>query len=618
MAWQRDFPWIVLQYHRPQCVHSEIGRFRQRLNMEGSRLTQPSDEDTSDTEELPIYDFLQLSHSQAAHRQTEEPDLVVLNSSDSESLAPPFSGSHPRPTSLLPEQRGEKVVLVSSDSEEEPFVPLALRLKQRRGGPPTSTATTCPDPPQYASANRPDASVQPHHCKTSSGPSPAGRPNTPVLLDLEEDEENSEGPTASVFDLHSAEFCPWTEGDASPPPKKAAKRSPAAIEVARLEALRRKEARGRQQAEKEVRKLQLERERAEKRALADAVKALRPEECIKHMVVSVDPALLQLDGGGVLLMSLQALGCSCAIESQVLPCSITWARRTPGAQTGEAQSIPESHTVISVAVENFISMIHSHSQAQRGHGIDCGPTLTAWTLRLLARSSGRTPSLAVIDLEKYFRSQKSQVQKKHRQAVLGEEQGAGAGAGKRRKRKEGAQPLPDVTRVEVEEALVDLQLHTGVQVHFLPSWKEFSNYIAMSTKAVAEAPFKREREKTGFSFCLESEWAGGCKADRGGKGLIQVWKRQIQQLNRVSPDIASAVLAAYPSPQLLAQAYGRCRADREKLSLLSDVLIRRGEGVTSTTRRVGPELSKRLFLLMTSSDPQQVLDSTAVDVIETS
>ncbi len=64
---------------------------------------------------------------------------------------------------------------------------------------------------------------------------------------------------------------------------------------------------------------------------------------------------------------------------------------------------------------------------------------------------------------------------------------------------------------------------------------------------------RREREKTGFSFCLESEWAGGQKVDRSGNGLLQVWKRQIQQLNRVSPDMASAILSAYPSPQLLAQ-----------------------------------------------------------------
>lgn len=63
--------------------------------------------------------------------------------------------------------------------------------------------------------------------------------------------------------------------------------------------------------------------------------------------------------------------------------------------------------------------------------------------------------------------------------------------------------------------------------------------------------FRREREKTGFSFHLESEWAGGQRVDKAGKGLLQVWKRQIQQFNRVSPDMASAILAAYPSPQLL-------------------------------------------------------------------
>lgn len=58
------------------------------------------------------------------------------------------------------------------------------------------------------------------------------------------------------------------------------------------------------------------------------------------------------------------------------------------------------------------------------------------------------------------------------------------------------------------------------------------------------------------------------------------------------------------------QAYGQCKTDGEKTSLLSTLLIRRGEGVTSTTRRVGPELSKRLFVMMTSCDPQQSLDST--------
>lgn len=48
--------------------------------------------------------------------------------------------------------------------------------------------------------------------------------------------------------------------------------------------------------------------------------------------------------------------------------------------------------------------------------------------------------------------------------------------------------------------------------------------------------------------------------DRAGRGLAQVWRRQIQQLNRVSLEMASAIVAAYPSPQLLVQV--RCSRGR--------------------------------------------------------
>lgn len=41
--------------------------------------------------------------------------------------------------------------------------------------------------------------------------------------------------------------------------------------------------------------------------------------------------------------------------------------------------------------------------------------------------------------------------------------------------------------------------------------------------------------------------------DHSGKGLFEVWKRQIQQFNRVSGEMAEAVVSAYPSPQLLLQ-----------------------------------------------------------------
>lgn len=60
-------------------------------------------------------------------------------------------------------------------------------------------------------------------------------------------------------------------------------------------------------------------------------------------------------------------------------------------------------------------------------------------------------------------------------------------------------------------------------------------------------------ERAELPFCVDGSWASGVRVERDGSGLIQVWSRQIQQLNRVSPAVASAVTAAYPSPQLLLQ-----------------------------------------------------------------
>lgn len=65
---------------------------------------------------------------------------------------------------------------------------------------------------------------------------------------------------------------------------------------------------------------------------------------------------------------------------------------------------------------------------------------------------------------------------------------------------------------------------------------------------------RKEKNKTSFSFCLEGDWCRGVKVDRTGKGLLQVWKRQIQQFNRVSLEMANAIVARYPSPLLLMQA----------------------------------------------------------------
>ncbi|XP_056152666.1 crossover junction endonuclease EME1 [Lampris incognitus] len=563
---------------------------------------------TSDLDEdFPVYDFLQPSRHSCQTPQThiDKPDQVVLDSSDIEEV-PPSS-----PVSAVQRGAGTEVadvMMVSSESEEDaPFVPLALRLKQRQGmlssSISASTVTNGKDPHQHSPSHLPSLDLfgQNVHSQSETMLNSRDIPRRKGDQGMLDASEKADIPQLWP-PLKSSS---WAGNSNALPAKRTAEK----IQASREEALKRREAKQRHHGEKEMRRLEQERQKAERKALADAVKALRPDECIKYMVVVVDPALLQLEGGGTLLMSVQALGCSCAIEKQTLPRSVSWIRKAPCSQPGNEACVSEAQVVMQMTVEDFITLIHSYTEKQKYGAADYAPTLTSWVQDLQARNPDKILSLVVIDLENYFRSQKSQGQKRLREAVLRETQRAGKAAAKKRNKNSGIEALPEVSRIEVEEALVHLQLHTGVSVRCLSTWQDFSDHIAMTTKAVAETPFKREREKTGFSFHLESEWAGGQRVDKTGKGLLHVWKRQIQQLNRVSPDIASAILAAYPSPQLLKQAYRGCKTDSERISLLSELQIRRGEGVTSTTRRIGPELSKRLLLVMTSSNPHQTLSA---------
>lgn len=55
--------------------------------------------------------------------------------------------------------------------------------------------------------------------------------------------------------------------------------------------------------------------------------------------------------------------------------------------------------------------------------------------------------------------------------------------------------------------------------------------------------------------------------DQSGRGLALIWRRQIQQLNRVSSEMASAIVDAYPSPQLLVQVCYGCRYAMGDLAL---------------------------------------------------
>ncbi|XP_023267136.1 probable crossover junction endonuclease EME2 isoform X3 [Seriola lalandi dorsalis] len=158
--------------------------------------------------------------------------------------------------------------------------------------------------------------------------------------------------------------------------------------------------------------------------------------------------------------------------------------------------------------------------------------------------------------------------------------------------------------VSVKTVLVYLQLCKNISLVFLDGWQDVTNHVCAVTKALSKRPFKLLTERAELPFCVDGSWASGVRVERDGSELIQVWSKQIQQLNRVSPAVASTVTAAYPSPQLLLQAYQSLGSEEERKGLLAGLIVKSG----GKERRIGPEISARVYRCFTAQNPQLVLD----------
>ncbi|XP_054702911.1 crossover junction endonuclease EME1 [Grus americana] len=546
--------------------------------------------------------------------EEEEEELPTLASLLQPSLSLPPGrldrrwSSSPAPK---PGRNAGVVVVVSSGSEEEEeevveVVPLSERIK-RRVEAKREVAFEAPKPGGGDAAGAAGLSASgdllapgcrgPQEALVSSGEVSCGRQNDacgaerPSLCPLPASQSDS-------ADQLDRSLVSTASPETSPCPKKPKYSQKEREAICRAAWQRRKE--------REARRRQKEQEKERKRALAKMLKALRPGECQKYITVVLDPVLLQVEGGGQILSALQAANYSCVVENQAVPCSITWRRETVSSQMGEGDEwTEEPNVLVLLHLEEFLSMVHNYKQEAQGCTEGQKETLQSYVAHVMEKMPGKILALAVVEVENYFRSLGVQSTKRLRQASGNQEEVQG----KQRKKKVKDSGL-EITRMDVEEALVDLQVCKQVQVSFFESWDELGEFATMFTKAVAEAPFKREREKTGFSFYLEKGWCRGVKVDHSGKGLFEVWKRQIQQFNRVSLEMAEAIASAYPSPQLLNQAYSRCFSEQERENMLANIPVHRGDGVTATSRRIGPELSRRIYLQMTSHNPDLYLDFT--------
>ncbi|KAM9305476.1 putative crossover junction endonuclease EME2 [Gastrophryne carolinensis] len=389
------------------------------------------------------------------------------------------------------------------------------------------------------------------------------------------------------------------------------KKSPEELEAERAQAEERKRLRELQRQEKQRMKDLEKEERERRKESAQALKLLRPDQCGKYMTVQVDAGLLQDAGSEDLLQALTSAGYNHSIEPHAVPWSITWRREMPDDWTCfeglELCKGEEDQMVIMVQPKDFVSSVSSYMQAPASSR---SAEVSDSTFGIAQKHPEKRITLAVLGLHDYRRWQRlSHKMERHSLETRDHYN---------------EKSESHVTRHQIDEALVFLQLYRETEVLFLDTWRDLGQHICAMTKSIAQRPFRKHWDAQSYSFCTSAgTWRGW--GPRGSvTGLPLAWRRQIQQFNRVSPAMAAAITEAYPSPQLLMQAYAACSSDKERLALLSNLKVPRIPGTMedadnadaaqpdaptqSRERRIGPDLSRRIWLFMTSTNPELLLD----------
>ncbi|XP_046854595.1 crossover junction endonuclease EME1-like isoform X2 [Xenia sp. Carnegie-2017] len=371
-------------------------------------------------------------------------------------------------------------------------------------------------------------------------------------------------------------------------------------------------------------KLQKEKEQMQRKAERLTKNSNQLDGCLKYVTASLDPALLldevssqtagHKDCRNVILEKLTSWDINYVITSQLFPRSVTWQREIFEHTVKDDDltimtsnhTSEENHVIVVLLAEQFVEMIFSSKQDYVDRQVNLDErrkTLLDFVKHVKHVYVGKKITIFVKGMEKYLRNVKLKKQRSFRVMATGE---APVDDGKKKRRRKKVDDVFKVSTTDIEEALIELQIKTNICVYHCENNDDLAMKIAVFTRAVAEKPYKKSlTDSSGFSLdCLDKT---SLKVSKDGKGLINVWRQQIEQLNNVSPDMAAAIVSRFPSPQILKQTYDKCQSKDEGMFLLQDILVRRGGGSTATSRRIGPELSKRLYTAFHSKESDCLL-----------
>ncbi|XP_058118507.1 crossover junction endonuclease EME1 [Anopheles ziemanni] len=304
-------------------------------------------------------------------------------------------------------------------------------------------------------------------------------------------------------------------------------------------------------------------DRLKRLAINEEQRNIKPGNCNKFLHVTIDPEFLKESYGAQVLPKLTELGCKYEIKPQPCASTVTFYRTIPTKLIGDGamteKTANEPFVVHLLDGGSFVAYVRNHQ-------------LLAVVRSLKELFPGRRLSLLVFGLVSYCRV--------HRGCV---------------------------GRRETEHALTEVQLYEDVSHQLLETDEQVANFVAQLARSIAERPYKQQQmDKYSSDQLYLGNEKKGCVRVEGTAGLQQLYQAQLIKIPSVTLEVAEAIMSVYPTLYDLLQAYRN--ADQDAPNLLANISIRRAGGpVTTSNRKIGPELSKKIYLLYNSTNGKQEL-----------
>ncbi|KAJ3232721.1 crossover junction endonuclease eme1 [Chytriomyces hyalinus] len=402
-------------------------------------------------------------------------------------------------------------------------------------------------------------------------------------LSANSDEESDEIPLTSNRNLNNKSLektAKQAERERVQAEKRELKRIEAEVKARQKELLKR---------EKERKKLEEAEAKKSKSVLKEANKLRDKHTAVTEMILHIDPSFVSSPAGSQIASKLEEMGATVSISAQPLAHAIQWSRNVTRVWNESSGAwdpvIPariemEPFALVRVSATEFSNLIQS----------DGGVELFLATVKS-AYSTVPKPLILLEGLKESLKLRSRLLDNQIRGQVRAM---AGAAPSKSKAPSSSLVAAGNLaSKDEIDAGLLWLQMFGNCFVQLAETTDEIVDLVCNFTTTIGTIPERRTRSE----HYMKLNFGDSVKS---GSTLQDCWKRMLMEVKPCSESVANSIIKMYPTYRSLMEAYRRLHSQNARESLLENLEVER----IGSTKRMGPALSRKICLALSSEDAQ--------------